>query len=159
MTLDRTVVQLFQSIELAKGRKAVERMLLETVAPGADPTAVHELALLARTYLLEQYRSKPIMVDGVVIDHQGMDRFQASRSEQPARVNSPFLDDLRPTTKVREPLGRERNKYVSPRARKAQAHARESEAQGKQPYTLEGVTYYLKPEIISMLQKALKKDG
>jgi len=157
--MDRTVRDLFRSLEKVNGRRSIERMLLEVVPPGADPIAVAALAQLAREYLLLEYRYTPVMVDGKVVDQTRLNRFKDDEARRTPRVNSPFMDDLRPTTKVRDAIGREHAPHTSAKGRKGRSYFKDAEKAGKMPFVLDGKTHMLPPSIVALLTQDPTKNG
>jgi len=157
--MDRTVRDLFRSLEKVNGRRSIERMLLEVVAPGGDPIAVAALAQLAREYLLLEYRYTPVMVDGRVVDQQRLNRFREDQAQRLPRVNSPFMDDLRPTTRVRDAIGRENTPHTSAKGRKGRSYFKDAEKAGKVPFVLDGKTHMLPPSIVALLTQDPTKNG
>lgn len=151
--MDRLTETLFKSV----GRKAVERMARGvSPLPGADPEQVEaalQLAKLARQYLQEKFHLVIIQSEGQILDEVRMEQFlQDHRNTQP-RVNPPMLEDLRPTTRVRDSIGRSR------KLDKGQQAERRAEAQGKVPFYHEGRRHMVEPWLLEMLKKAMPQDG
>lgn len=158
--MDKVVVDLFRSIEKTQGRKAVIAMAKGApVNAAGDPAAALALAKMAREYLLTEYRLTIVLTEGQVLDEARMERYTIANASRVPRVNSPFMDDLRPTTRVKDTIGRATGTPKSPSGRKGRSYYAKGEAQGKAPYTIDGKVFMLSPEIIAILMADANKHG
>jgi len=157
--MDKVTRDLFRSIEKAQGRKAVIAMAKGApINALADPAASLALARMAREYLLLEYRLTIVLTEGQIVDEQRMERYVEAQKLAVPRVNSPFLDDLRPTTRVKDTIGR----APSPRpqqGRKGRTYFAQGEKAGKVPFTIDGKIYMLDPSIVTLLTKSPETDG
>ena len=148
MQLDRVSQTLFSTI----GRKATEKLArgvppIPNATPDQIEAALH-LARLARQYLKEKFHLVLILSEGQILDEVRMDQYVAGSKDAKPRVNPPMLEDLRPTTKVRDSIGR------SSKPDKGQQAERRAEKQGRVPFTLDGHRMMLPPDVVEALRKA-----